>query len=142
MRFWDSSALFPLFIAEPQTSRVRRWLRTDAEITVWLLTRVEVLSAFARRKREQPQALAALTESRRAFLRAYQQWSEITEAESVRSHAERIVETHPLRAADAMQLGAALVAAEDDSRSLDFVTLDARLAEAAEKEGFRVLGPR
>ncbi len=142
MRFWDTSALFPLFVAEAQTSRVRSWLRTDAGVTVWLLTRVEVLSAFARRKREQPQTVAALTQSRRAFLRACRQWSEITEAESVRNHAERIVETHPLRAADAMQLGAALVAAEGDSRSLDFVTLDARLAEAAEKEGFRVLGPR
>jgi predicted nucleic acid-binding protein len=141
VRFWDSSALLPLFIAEPQTRRVRNWLRTDAGIMVWLLTRVEVLSAFARRKREQAQAFEVLTESRAAFLRAYQQWSEINEAESVRRHAERIVETYPLRAADALQLGAALVAAEDDSRSLDFVTLDIRLADAAEKEGFRVLGP-
>jgi hypothetical protein len=40
-----------------------------------------------------------------------------------------------------MQLGAAIVAAEEKPETLNFVTLDARLAEAAEKEGFRVLGP-
>jgi hypothetical protein len=40
-----------------------------------------------------------------------------------------------------MQLGAAIVAAEEHPETLNFVTLDARLAEAAEKEGFRVLGP-
>jgi predicted nucleic acid-binding protein len=58
----------------------------------------------------------------------------------VRRHAERLVENHPLRAADALQLGAALTAAENDPTSLDFVTLDRQQAAAAEREGFRVLG--
>jgi hypothetical protein len=53
----------------------------------------------------------------------------------------RVVETHPRRAADALQLGAALAAAEDDAATLDFVTLDRQQALAAEREGFRVLGP-
>ncbi len=48
-------------------------------------------------------------------------------------HAERPVETH--------QLGVALAAAEDDPATLDFVTLDRQQALAAEREGFRVLGP-
>jgi predicted nucleic acid-binding protein len=47
---------------------------------------------------------------------------------------------HPLRAADALQLGAAIVAAEGDPSSLELVTLDHRLAEAAQREGFPVLG--
>ncbi|MFZ1888102.1 MAG: hypothetical protein WAU33_08715 [Candidatus Binataceae bacterium] len=50
--------------------------------------------------------------------------------------------SHPLRAADALQLGAAIVAAEEEPMSLEFVTLDRKLADAAAKEGFRVLGPR
>jgi hypothetical protein len=141
VRFWDSSALLPLFVAEPQTHRARSWLRTDSEILVWTLTRLEVLSAFARRNRERAPS-SALADGRKAFMRAYDQWNEVTEVGAVRRHAERIVETHPLRAADALQLGAALVAAEDDPAHLVFVTLDARLAVAAEKEGFRVLGPK
>ena len=51
------------------------------------------------------------------------------------------METHPLRAADALQVGAALVAAEEFPATLEFVTLDRKLAVAAEREGFRVIGP-
>ncbi|MGB3551121.1 MAG: hypothetical protein WA993_10545 [Candidatus Binatus sp.] len=47
---------------------------------------------------------------------------------------------HSLRAADALQLGAALVAADGDPQSLELVTLDRRLADAARREGFPVLG--
>jgi predicted nucleic acid-binding protein len=41
-----------------------------------------------------------------------------------------------LRAADALQLAAAYVAAERRPPSLEVVTLDDRLAAAARKEGF------
>jgi hypothetical protein len=51
----------------------------------------------------------------------------------------RLVATHPIRAADAMQLGAALVAVSDRPAGHDFVCGDARLASAAAREGFRVL---
>ena len=51
-----------------------------------------------------------------------------------------MIEIYPLRAADALELGAALVAAEEQPATLEFVTLDAQLAEAALAEGFRVLG--
>jgi hypothetical protein len=50
---------------------------------------------------------------------------------------------HPLRAADALQLAAAVIAAERRPASLEVVTLDDRLASAARKEGFVVaaVGP-
>lgn len=51
------------------------------------------------------------------------------------------METHPPRAADALQVGAALVAAEEFPATLEFVTLDRKLAVAAEREGFRVISP-
>ncbi len=56
----------------------------------------------------------------------------------VRARARRLLELHSLRAADALHLGAALVAAEEDPGRMGFTTLDGHLAEAAEKEGFRV----
>jgi uncharacterized protein len=76
------------------------------------------------------------------MLRASQDWLVITDFLAVRDHAERIVRSHPLRTADALQLGAAIAAAEEEPASLEFVTLDRRLAEAAIREGFQVLGPR
>jgi hypothetical protein len=53
--------------------------------------------------------------------------------------ASRLLRVHPLRAADALQLAAALAAAKGDPSSLDVVCLDQRLSEAARREGFRVL---
>lgn len=121
--------------------QAKSWHRQDSEIVVWTLTRVELLSAIARRRREEPKAAAALTAARRDVLRAWDQWSEVTAIEMARQLAERLVGTHRLRAADALQLGAALIAAENDPSSFEFVTFDRNLADAAEREGFSVLGP-
>lgn len=139
MRFWDTSALVPLIVAEPDTGRVVRWLAADPEVIAWTFTRLEVLSALARRRRASPRDTDRLLAARRDFLAAWEHWSEITAVEVVRRHAERIVETHPLRAADALQLAAALVAAADHAGPLAFVTLDRTLARAAEQEGLAVV---
>lgn len=141
MRFWDTSALVALVVHEVATPRAERWLRDDPEIVVWTLTRVELLSSLARRRRAEPRAARRLLTARREILEAWSHWSEVTALDLVRRHAERVVEAHPLRAADALQIGAALVAAEDEPPSLAFVTLDEAQADAAEREGFRILGP-
>lgn len=141
VRFWDTSAIIPLWLAEHGSARARAWHRNDPDVIVWTLTRVEVFSALARRRREAPAAASRLLSIRRDFIRAWEEWSEITAIEIVRRHAERIIESHPLRAADALQIGAALLAAEDNPAGLEFVTFDQSLAHAAEREGFRVLGP-
>jgi predicted nucleic acid-binding protein len=51
--------------------------------------------------------------------------------------AIRFLRVHPLRAADALQLAAAFVAAERRPPSLEMVTLDDRLANAA--KGFAII---
>ena len=140
MRFWDTSALIALLVAEPGTPRAEGWLREDPAVVVWTLTRVELLSALARRGRAEPGAARRLAAARREFLRAWERWSEVTAVEIVRRHAERLVETHPITAADALQIGAALVSAEDDPDAIEFVTFDRQQGAAAEREGFRVLG--
>ena len=141
MRFWDASALVALLVAERDTTRAERWLREDAGVVVWTLTRVELLSALARRRRQEPGAVRRLQAARRELLASWERWSEVTAVDVVRRHAERLVESHPLRAAEALQIAAALTAAEDDPGGLGFVTLDREQALAAEREGFRVLGP-
>jgi predicted nucleic acid-binding protein len=44
-----------------------------------------------------------------------------------------------LRAADALQLAAAVLASEGEPSSLEIVTLDERLSEAAQKEGLTAI---
>jgi uncharacterized protein len=141
VRFWDTSALVALVVNEPGTSHAERWLRDDPDVVVWTLTRVEIISALARRRRAEPRAGRRLLAARREILEAWPHWSEVTSVDLVRRQAERVVDAYPLRAADAIQIGAALVAAEDEPASLEFVTFDPTQADAAEREGFRVLGP-
>ena len=104
------------------------------------MTRVEVISAIARKKREQPELAALWNRAVRDVEEMASRWTEIWDAAATRIHAERIVMEHPLRAADALQLGAAIVAADGEPQSLELVTLDRRLADAARREGFPVLG--
>lgn len=52
MMFWDSSAIIPLCIEEPQTDIVRNIIRKDGAIVVWWGSLIECYSAFARLRRE------------------------------------------------------------------------------------------
>jgi predicted nucleic acid-binding protein len=70
-----------------------------------------------------------------------EQWTEVTANDQVREHAIRLLRVHNLRAADAVQLSAALMASGFEPRTFDFVTLDSRQALAADREGFNVLPP-
>jgi predicted nucleic acid-binding protein len=66
-------------------------------------------------------------------------WREVDPSDEIRETAARFLRVHPLHAADALQLAAAFAAAERRPASLEIVTLDDRLANAARKEGFAVL---
>jgi hypothetical protein len=139
MRFWDTSALIPLLADEPTRERLLEMLEEDGEVLAWWGTPVEIASALARREREglltADQVMAAL-EATRALAES---WHEIVPSDAVRRTAERLLRTHPLRAADALQLASALVAADHDPASLEMVCLDERLRLAARREGFSVL---
>ncbi len=139
MKFWDSSALVPLHVDEPATPALRQVLRDDPFVLVWMLSSVEILSAIARLGRNARGLDDLLHGLRLDVLDRWSQWSVVTHAQAVRRRAERLVGLHPLAAADAMQLAAALVASGDRPETLPFVTLDTRLAKAAQLEGFRVI---
>jgi predicted nucleic acid-binding protein len=64
VRFWDASALAPLFVPEPTSRTVARWLEGDSAVAVWALTRIEILSAIARKQREQLDASAVFETAR------------------------------------------------------------------------------
>ena len=138
MRFWDSSAIAPL-LAEETASRPREaQLREDAEIPVWYGTWAELESAICRRERESsidPEQ-AAMARTRLSVLTRAR--LEVQPTSWVRERAIRLLRVHPLRAADAMQLAAALVAFKERTAGNRFLTADLRLAKAATLEGFAV----
>lgn len=140
MRYWDASALVPLVVAEPGTNAVRSWLESDASIVTWAWTRVEIVSAVERRAREGSLSRQQRRDALGRFEALADAWDEVTDVLAVRARAIPLLARHPLRAADAAQLGAALLVAEPDY-GVPFVCLDERLASAAEREGLTVLSP-
>ena len=140
MRFWDASAVVPLVALEKETSDCRRLLAEDTDVVVWFLTPVEVVSALTRRLRENSLKPNDFTKAKEQLAILERAWSEVISVERVRERARRLLETHPLRAADSLQLATALVTSEENPQELPFVTLDERLGRAAEREGFSVLG--
>jgi predicted nucleic acid-binding protein len=139
VRFWDTSAVVPLVVRQSASARTDRWYAEDSEIAIWTLTTVEIASAVWRLRRED-----ALTEAnaRDAELRSEELASGsfiVADIDSVKTLAVRLLRVHSLRAADSMQLAAALVWSGNQPRGKTLHTLDERLALAARREGFSVL---
>jgi uncharacterized protein len=140
MRYWDSSALVPIILEESHSSVMRERLGEDPGIVAWWGTQVEVASAIAREERR---GFATEEQAEQAIARLRslsEKWHEVEPCAAVRDTAVRLLRTHPLRAADALQLAAAVVAAEHRPDGLPFICLDERLQRAARKEGFAVVG--
>jgi predicted nucleic acid-binding protein len=144
VKFWDTSAVVPLLIREEHSWRVAEWLRDDDLMVVWTLTPVEVVSALRRllRDRDLLEDAAHIAEIRLNEL--MQRCHVVIDIDAVKSFATRLLRLHALRAADALQLGAALHWTEGHPQGRALLTFDERLAQAAVREGFVVpsLTPR
>jgi hypothetical protein len=127
-----------LVVAEPDSESVRAWLSDDDHIVTWAWTRTEIIGAIERRTRDGVLSRAQRRETLGRFDRFADSWDEITDVLAVRARANALLARHPLRAADAGQLGTALLVDEQFAGALTFVCLDARLALAAEQEGLRI----
>jgi uncharacterized protein len=139
VRYWDSSAIVPLLVAESGSGRVREIHSRDPAIVTWWGTPIECVWALARLEREGALTSAGLGHSITRIRHAIRSWTEVWPSDDVREQSIRLLRVHPLRAADAVQLAAAIIAAEFQPSTLDFVTLDRNQGVAADKEGFRVI---
>jgi hypothetical protein len=137
--FWDSSAVVPLVIAEPRSPEMIALLRTDRAPAMWWGSPVECQSALQRRRRDETLSKAALAESLARLERLAEDIDMVAPTTRVRERAGRALAAHPVRAADALQLAAALVWSDETPAGEAFVCLDERLRRAARQEGFEVL---
>ncbi len=135
--FWDSSALVPLLIDEPLSGEGRRLLKGSPILVSWF-ARVEISSALTRLWREQKTDEAGLQSDLTELATLASCWIEVPPRDDLRQSAMRLLRKHPLRSLDALQLASAWFASEGQPDTLDFVCFDARLAAAAQREGFRV----
>jgi len=136
MRFWDSSAVVPLVTKEESSARAQRFLKRDPNMVVWALTPVEVRSALQRKRRRGELGADELRESLRRLETLSKVWDEVRDLDRVVSRSFRVLDLHELRAADSLQLAAALVLTGNNPQWVPFVCLDQILLVAAEREGF------
>ena len=138
MKYWDSSALVTLLVEEPQSAERRATIREDPVIVTWWGSRIECASALNRLERERRFEGDGFDRSMDQLGLLAASWIEIGPLGQVRKRAIRLLRLHPLRAADALQLAAALAAADEDPQQLDLVCSDDCLSRAAHREGFTV----
>jgi predicted nucleic acid-binding protein len=136
--FWDASALVPLCVHESASRQAHSQLRKFLPV-VWWGSLVEVHSAIARLHRlgrlsaaDKQKALSQLDLLNRS-------WREVLPGDHVRDLATRFLDTHDLRAADSLQLAAAMTWCQQHPARRDFLCGDERLSKAASAVGFSVL---
>jgi uncharacterized protein len=139
MMFWDSSAIIPLLIKEQSSAKMHKIVSNDPMMAVWWATPVECCSAFARRRREDVLKIANEASAISLLSILGNSWIEILPSEEIRNNACLIISRHQLRAADSLQLSAAISWSGGKSHNHTFVCLDERLREAAAKEGFTLV---
>jgi len=138
MKFWDSSAMVPLVVDEEETDYCLKTLSIDQEMLIWCLSKVEVISALCRLVREKSLTEAEFQKAKKRLNDLIERAHEVKVIQKVRDRALRLLEVHPLRAADACQLASALVATQEEPDRLAVVCFDQSLMKAAIKEGFVV----
>ena len=136
--FWDASALLHVCVPGQTSSHAKSLLRGAAPV-VWWATSVEVESALARLYREAELSCAAYTASRHRLTALLSSCKEIQPTEAVRALAVRQLGQFPLRAADALQLAAALIWCKQKPKGRLFVCNDLRLDAAADSSGLDVV---
>ncbi|MFW6137981.1 MAG: type II toxin-antitoxin system VapC family toxin [Spirochaetota bacterium] len=139
MKYWDSSSIIPLLVEEDETKQKESLLREDPQIITWWGSRIECASALNRLYREGSMDDESLQRTLSDLETFASSWLEVQPVEKVRRRALRLLRLHQLRAADALQLAASLVAADENPSAISFVSSDQRLTQAAGKEGFTVI---
>lgn len=146
--FLDSSALIKRYIPEHGTAWVRSITPPSAGHTIIIaqVTQVEIYSGVSRRRREGLVPLRTAQTIRLLLHRHVKRESMVVEVTgSIIQHAEDLLDMHPLRAYDAIQLASALAASrrltEAALAPLLFVSADVRLLTAATAERLTVDDP-
>lgn len=133
--FWDSSALVPLCITQRSTPQAKA-LSANYGMAVWWLTAVEIRSAFARELRMGQLTPNGLVQAQITLDRLRDNWREQEPTEAVREQAERLIDRFPLKAADALQLAAAMGWCLKRPTGRPFISGDGQLLESARALGF------
>lgn len=142
--FVDTSALAKRYLVESGAAWVRSWIGSSAkhEIVVAELARIEMLALLSRHRRYGSLSETITTRLQNTFLRHFRaQYLVVSLDRPILLSASRLVNRHPLRTLDAIQLACALQAISELRVPVTFISADHNLPKAAAAEGFAVDNP-
>lgn len=132
--FCDTSALAKLYLQEAHSEVVRQLAIDSTAIAVSRITWVEMLSALARRQREQAADTEALALARVRLSEDWPAYIKVDVNQSVLNTAGTFAGNFGLRAYDSVQLASA-VALAASVEGVGFSSFDLRLNRAAQALG-------
>jgi hypothetical protein len=105
-------------------------------IVAWWATQVEMMSGLTRLERMGQITHERFLIGKQVAREIVRDWLSVRSTESIAIDACSLLELYPLRAADALQLAAALEWCEGKPKGKVFLSFDQRLREAAGMAGF------
>jgi len=126
-------------VREPASEKVEPLLQRDPEMAFWWGAPLEWWEALLAAQRRQTISAADLQRAREVLDHLRARGFEVQPTEDLRARALRLLAVHPLKAADALELAAALIWCRERTQGAGFVSLHPPLRLAAAMEGFRVL---
>lgn len=139
MKFWDSSAVLPLLVGEAKSKESKKIFDEDDAIALWWGTEIECISALARKEREGNLTISQYAAAEKILKNIVESSIIILPSSELKKVAQRLLRTHSLRAADAVQLAAPIVLAGDRLSALTMITFDTQLQFSAQREGLQVI---
>ena len=136
--FWDTSSLVPLCIRQRPSAAVQR-LISNYRLVVWWSTPLEMRGAFSRLLRTGELTAAEHNKANNALALLRLSWREMEPTEKLRARAESLLNLFPLKAADSLQLAAALAWCVDRPQGRPFISGDKQLLTAASQLGFHAI---
>ena len=136
MSFWDSSALVPLCTNEPRSHFAGNLWKKFPQKIVWWETSVEICSALARLERENAISLQKRLNAEKRLRILENIWLEIQPNTRIKELARTFPAQYKMKAADSLQLAAALAWCKEFPKGKDFVSGDEKLIKVAATVGF------
>lgn len=128
----------PLCTNEPRSVAAGKLWKRLPQKFVWWETSVEICSALARLERESLITLQKRLNAEKRLAILEKVWTEIQPSARIKELARTFPVQHKMKAADSLQLAAALVWCNELPKGKDFVSGDEKLIRVAQAVGFTV----
>jgi len=146
--YCDSSAVVKIYLEEAGSGYVKKLCREapSGNVLVNAIAGPEVLSALHRRSRSGDLSPEVLSQARRDFIEDYHDFfNRVPVSDPIITLAMQLIEKHPLRGYDSVQLASALllqtILRALNGEEVHFVGSDKVLNHAATSEGLTVINP-